>query len=409
MKMLIFLFCVCMTFTRCAPPEYEMLFEVEAREHHLINIPVYAELEDRQFDENTSICLRLHYGDVVVPGQIEYMDDDRQRIWWIVNLGPGENAVYGLTIDECYADEFVWEQVGEHSTRLLFDGNPVIQYEHPVFYTNDIEGTKKPFHHVFEPTGDDLITKGPGGLYSHHRGIFYGYNHVYINGERIDIWHANNGERSEHVEVIREFSGPVMGGHIVRINWKDHDGESFIEEIRDVRTYMQPSGELLIDFNSILRTTNGEVRLEGDRQHAGVQFRAAQYVADNRENTRFIRPPALSHVAPDEEIEGADMYDLPWNAMNFRIDEKPFTVAYMSHPSNPDNAEMSERLYGRFGEFFPYLLTENAPLVVNYRFWISEGASPSVEQLDRRYQGFAYPYGIPTIWGSIYGPTRYAY
>ena len=61
-------------------------------------------------------------------------------------------------------------------------------------------------------------------------------------------------------------------------------------------------------------------------------------------------------IDPAEEIEGEDIYDLPWNAMHFMIDEKPFTVSYLSHPSNPDNVAMSERLYGRFGEFFPMIL-----------------------------------------------------
>ena len=77
--------------------------------------------------------------------------------------------------------------------------------------------------------------------------------------------------------------------------------------------------------------------------------------------------------------------------MSFRIKEKPFTVVYMSHPGNPDNAEMSERLYGRFGEFFPYYLTVDNPLVVNYRFWIIAGKEPSPEAIDLRYQAYKNP------------------
>ncbi len=401
-------FSLSLFFAGCNPPEYEMLLQVEAGDHYHINAPVYVELDSIAFDEDASICLT--YDGVTVPGQSEIFDGNRQRIWWIVNLEPGESAVYGVTLgDECYSEEYAWERVDDNSTRLLFNGNPVIQYEHPVFDPDDIDGTRKPFHHVFEPSGDDLITKGPGGLYSHHRGIFYGYNHVYINDEQIDIWHANNGERSEHAEIIREFSGPVMGGHEVKILWKDHDGEPFIEETRIIRTYRQGQGESLIDFYSILRAIDGPVRLEGDRQHAGVQFRADQYVADNSEQTKFIRPEAWSHVDPRQEIDGADMYDLPWNAMHFRINEDPFTVSYMSHPANPDEAEMSERLYGRFGEFFPYELDVNNPLTVNYRFWISEGEEPSVDQLDIRYQGFAFPYGEPTQDEGIFGPVRYTW
>jgi hypothetical protein len=409
MKLILFWIFIVAGLARCAPPaEYQMLLRVEAGNHYHINSPVYVELENREFDENALLC--LHYGGMTVPAQVENIDGERQRIWWIVNLEPGESADYGLTVgDVCYTGEYAWEQSGEQSTRLLYDGDPVLQYEHPVFDPDDIEGTKKPYHHVFEPAGDDFITKGPGGLYSHHRGIFYGYNHVYLNDERVDIWHANEGERSEHAEMIREFAGPVMGGHEVNILWKDRAGNPFIEERRIIRAFRQPSGESLIDFYSVLRATDGPVRLEGDRQHAGVQFRAAQFVADNSEHTRFIRPAAWSHIDPAEEIEGEHMYDLPWNAMHFRIDDRQFTVSYMSHPSNPGNAEMSERLYGRFGEFFPYYLDEETPLQVNYRFWISEGEPPSVEQIDMRYQGYAHPYGLPTELNGIFGPVRHSW
>jgi hypothetical protein len=408
MRILSFFFCFGLAIAGCAPPEYEMVFRVEAGNHHHLNNPVYVELDNRELDENASVC--IHHGAVTVPGQVENLEGNRQRIWWIVNLEPGESVNYGLTVnDGCATERFAWDRVGGHSTRLLFNGNPVIRYEHPVFDPGDIEGTKKPFHHVFEPSGDGLITKGPGGLYSHHRGIFFGYNHVYTNDRRIDIWHANEGERSEHVEVIREFSGPVFGGHEVRIHWIDHDGNPFLEEHRTVRVFRQDPGETLIDFASVLRATEGPVRLEGDRQHAGVQFRASQYVADNPEYSMFIRPPGWNDLDPREEIGETRMHDLPWNAMHFRVNDSPFTVSYMSHPSNPDNAEMSERLYGRFGEFFTHRLEADTPLAVHYRFWITEGEAPSAGEIDMRYQGYAYPYGVPAEREGIFGPIRHGW
>jgi hypothetical protein len=390
MKQFIFMTLACGLFIGCGSNEHERDFEVSSGDHPLINSPVYVDLENSNFDENVSIC--LHSEHEVVPGQIENLEGSKQRIWWIANIDARKSVSYRLRLNsECHSDKYTWEQVNDHSSRLSFGNQPVIQYEHPVFDPDDIEGTRKPFHHIFEPTGNQLITKGKGGLYPHHRGIFYGYNHIYINGDRIDIWHANHGERSEHAEVIREYAGPVMGGHEVKIYWKDHDGKPFIEEMRDVRVFRQANGETLIDFHSTMRAIDGPVRLEGDRQHAGVQFRAAQSVAENREHSKFIRPSALSHVSPTKEIDGEDMYDLPWNAMHFRIGEKPVTVAYMSHPENPGKAEMSERLYGRFGEFFPYHLTKDNPLVVNYRFLIIEGQEPSIELLDRRYRNYADP------------------
>jgi hypothetical protein len=391
MRVLTCLFLLSMIFHGCGQRDFEMHFDVHAGDYPMVDAPVYAILEPNAFEEGAMIC--LHSDNEIVPGQMEDMGDSGQRLWWVVNLEPGETATYRLQLsDECYPGEFEWEQIAEHSTRLFFNDQPVIQYEHPAFDYDDIEGTKKPFHHVFEPTGEQLITKGGGGLYPHHRGIFFGYNHVYLNDdERVDIWHARDGERSEHIEVVREYGGPVMGGHEVVIHWKDREGTPFIEETRKIRVFSQVFGSSLIDFHSTLRAVNAPIRLEGDRQHAGVQFRAAQYVADNRDDSRFIRPADWSHVDGTREIEGEDMYDLPWNAMHFGINGKLFTVAYMSHPANPPYAEMSERLYGRFGEFFPYLVTAENPLEVNYRFWITEGEAPSIDEIDFRYQVYATP------------------
>ncbi len=376
---------------------HKKVFRVYSGDHDIINTPVYVDLEKAEFDENTLLCLQSKEG--LIPAQIENLPGSNQRIWWIVNLKAGKSAKYSLRKDKkCSVGEFTWIQVEESSTQLLFDKKPVIQYEHPVYNFEDIEGTRKPYHHVFEPSGKRLITKGPGGRFTHHRGIFYGYNRIFTNGdERIDIWHANRGERSEHTEVIRQYAGPVMGGHTVKIYWKDLNGKAFIEEIRDVRVFRQSEGETMIDFHSVLKAIEGPVRLEGDRQHAGVHFRAAQYVADNSENTKYIRPPAWAHVDPRTEIPDKDMHNLPWNAMHFKIEDKSYTVAYMSHPSNPADAEMSERLYGRFGEFFPYLLTANNPLTVNYRFWITEGEEPAPDKIELHYQSYAEPVKIKVL------------
>jgi len=44
-----------------------------------------------------------------------------------------------------------------------------------------------------------------------------------------------------------------------------------------------------------------------------------------------------------------------------------------SRTKNPKEARFSEREYGRFGSYFGYTLTQDKPLVVNYRLWLQEG------------------------------------
>jgi len=353
---------------------------------NLSNTPVYIDIEDSSFGEISVLCASTE--NAVTPAQLENLSETMYRIWWSASKSASDSVTYSFRRgDDCYDQVLRWEPAGDHSSLLRLGDQPVLQYEHPVYNPNDVEQTKKPFHHLYDPAGDKLITKGPGGLYSHHRGIFFGYNHIYINDTRADIWHARNGERSEHVEVVNEISGPVVGGHIVKIYWKDRDGEEFLEEKRDIRAFRQSEDITIVDFSSTLSAVGGPVMLDGDRHHAGVQFRAAQYVADNADQTRFIRPQNLAHLDSRQEIEGDDMMDLPWNAMYFQIEDRSYTVAYLSHPDNPADAEMSERLYGRFGEFFRYEVTPGNPLQVHYRFIVKSG-SLTPEEIESQYRWY---------------------
>lgn len=363
-------------------------FSVSANGQDLINEPVYADLEPGRYNDGAVLCLNSDDG--VIPAQVESTSDNSQRLWWIANQEADETKTYTIADEEqCYASEFYWESVDDESTRLLLSGQPIIQYEHPVYDTDDVGGTKIAYHHVSSPDGNEMITKGPGGIHPHHRGIFFGYSQVYHENSdnQINIWSSNNGVRSEHAEVIKEYAGPVMGGQIVKIEWKDQDGNPIIEETRELRAYLQPEGESLIDFSSTLNTLDGPITLRGDRQHAGVQFRASQYVADHSDQTEFIRPQQWSQMDPQEELANDDQLHLPWDAMYFKIDDRPYTVAYLSHDSNPD-AEMSERTYGRIGEYFPHNLDEDNPLNANYRFWVKVDEKPTANEIDSRHNAY---------------------
>lgn len=336
------------------------------------------------------VCLEA--GGVRIPAQAETLTPSRVRIWWFATQGAGESVEYSVLAGESCSEEiYSWQPLSDQSVQLLLGDQPLIQYEFPIFDPENLEETKKPFHHVYGPGSGELITKGAGGLYSHHRGIFYGYSRVEIYDDVYDMWHANSGERTEHIDFISEFSGPVFGGHIAEIHWKDPNDRIILEEERDIRVFREQDGSVIIDFHTNMYAIAGPVNLDGDLQHAGMQFRAAQYVADNPGSSRFIRPASFSHVPGNIELGEEDRVGLPWNALNFTMDGTEYTVVYMVNPENPGRsvAEMSERLYGRFGEFFPHYFSEGAPFVLRYRLWVVEGDAPSVEEIEARYQQYA--------------------
>jgi hypothetical protein len=367
-------------------------------EHALNGMPVSVELNLQHSVNDTPGCL-VHDG-IEIPAQVERIDEGAARIWFVIDQPAHESRIHRLHIGkECDdGNSFTWERIRDDAVRLALNGRPLLQYEHPVIDPEKIEETKKPYHHVFDPDGRQLITKGLGGLYPHHRGIFFGYNRIQVEDNEYDVWHAVNGEHTEHVEFVQSFSGPVMGGHIVRIEWRGRDGLTFAEEVREIRVYKQPENESLIDFRSTLRSIDGTVILDGDLHHAGVHFRASQDVADHNERSRFMRPVQWADLPEDEEFGADELMDVPWNAFGFSIEDSRYTVAYMSHPGNPSGAEFSERLYGRFGEFFPYVLTPGNPLYIRYRFWVVSGKCVNREEVQERYEVYANPPEVRSGW-----------
>ena len=54
-------------------------------------------------------------------------------------------------------------------------------------------------------------------------------------------------------------------------------------------------------------------------------------------------------------------------------------------------ADFSERLYGRFGEFFPWDLRRDNPLSVRYRWWVRNGRDVTREAVEEKYADLAEP------------------
>jgi hypothetical protein len=140
---------------------------------------------------------------------------------------------------------------------------------------------------------------------------------------------------------------------------------------------------ILLDFVSHLRAARGEVRLDGDKEHAGFHFRADNEVSVRQGETRYLFPP--------DRAQPVNTVNLPWVAMTFALGESRYTAAHFNHPDNPAPTDYSaDRKYGRFGAFFRRTLPPDEVLTVRYRVFVQEG-EPSVEQIAARYRDFAEP------------------
>ena len=289
---------------------------------------------------------------------------------------------------------FQWSEPNDKFHELSLGDRPVLRYMHEQLDTSTPERigeTYKVYHHVYNPAGTRYVTKGPGGKFPHHRGLFYGFNKISYGDVTADIWHCRKGENQDHVDFTNVEGGSVLGRHRLAIDWNGKDGKAFAKEMRELTVYNLPGGNL-IEFASILKTDLPKVMLAGDPQHAGFQFRASQYVPDNTaDKTFYLRPDGKGEPGKFRNWPGnKDHVNLRWNTLNFVIDDQHYACCYLDRPNNPKEARFSERDYGRFGSYFEYELTPDSPLRLNYRIWLQEGEM-TVEQASALHLNFTHP------------------
>lgn len=290
-------------------------------------------------------------------------------------------------------------------TELVFASvnskRPVLEYFNLPHDPADHFYTFKPFHNVYDPaTGKVMLTNSSAktakdGLYPHHRGLFFGFNKIsYGDKQTPDIWHGTNNVFSQHDKSLGTEAGEVLGRERAAISWHGKDGKTFANEEREVTAYATPGGTL-IDWSTVLSSKLDKVHLDGDPQHAGFHFRAAQEVAKNgKDNTYYLRPDGKGKIGDTRnwDAKGADKrtINLPWNACSFVIGGKRYTVLRVDHPDNPKETRGSERDYGRFGDYFEYDLSPDKSLKLKYRVWVQEGEM-TVPQCEAIAAAFVHP------------------
>lgn len=258
------------------------------------------------------------------------------------------------------------------SLDVVCDGRTVgrYMYAHDTSTPAQRHDTYKPYLHVFDIEGKAPITKGPGGLFTHHRGIFIGWNKIGFNGKSYDRWHMPGGEQVHQTFSTRQADADSATFTSV-VHWNDNDGKPLIEEARTTTFRRAPApAYALIDFQSVLKAPVGDLTLDGDPEHAGIQFRPANEV--DKVKTVYLYPGR--NVNPHKAT------DLAWIGETFWLNGQSYSVVQMNHPDNPAGTRISAyRDYGRFGMFPTATVKAGESHTFRYRFLVTEGSMPSVE------------------------------
>ena len=278
----------------------------------------------------------------------------------------------------------------ENSTRdtkgkyldVLEDGRVIARY----MYAHDLTNkdtrheTYKPYLHVMGPDGKAPITKGPGGQFTHHRGIFLGWSKIKFQGKSFDLWHMKTSEII-HKEFVTTKSNDKSTTVQAKLHWMDNKGQVILEELRTmVFDHSDSSSFFNCEFTCELKAVTDDVELNGDPEHAGFQYRPSNDVSKNK---------SAKYLFHKDGINPKKDKDLPWVALNYQLGGKSYSVVHMNHPANPKGSIYSAyRDYGRFGSFPKASLKKGESLKLRYKIKVAEGGFPERESVEKIYKQY---------------------
>lgn len=243
---------------------------------------------------------------------------------WTVSLAA--LVVAGLCLAATPGDSGAAENVfsfqdtaGDHLD-VLFAGRPVARYMY-AFDTSTQERaheTYKPYLHVLDTDGKTLLTKGPGGQYTHHRGIFIGWQKIRLGDKSYNLWEMAGGTLV-HQKFLEQHATPSEARFTSLVHWRiKDDAKPIIEEERTMVLRHRPAPVIaLVDFMTHLKAVREDLVLDGDPEHGGVQYRPANEVDKQ----------ATTYLFPKDGVDPRKDKDLPWAAMSCVLGGKRATAS----------------------------------------------------------------------------------
>ena len=386
--------------------EVELIrLKVSAPKMDCLDVPAHAtiQLPERLADvpvEQISvrvIQLDNPFAKVSVPGQIVMNRDKKTELWWVLpRVKAHSTSTWIATLkrrEKAGKEVFSWKDKKGEYLDLVFGRRKVTRYMYA--YDNStpqrIFETYKPFHHVFDAQGENLLTNGPDGVHSytrqikypHHRGIFIGWNRLEFEGQRFDLWHMKEVHQV-HQKFLEQTAGPVLAKSRSLVHWDDKNGRTIIAEQRETTVFRQGDPTiLLLEFRTELKAVSGDVLLNGDPEHAGFQYRPHDDVAKGGKEA------GATYLFHNEGINPKKDKDIPWVGMSYGLGGRRYSVEHMNHPDNPKPTIYSAyRDYGRFGAFFKHKIKAGETLTLRYRILVVEGEMPERQELASKYSAF---------------------
>lgn len=277
-------------------------------------------------------------------------------------------------------------QDGAGFSDLYYGDVPVYRHVTPAFNPAKHTETFKVFHHVYGFHGEGFLTKGVGGEFTHHRGLFLGWSKTMTAGKEMDSWHGGAGSSIRHARY--EGQPEIYAGRARRVSvseWTEKDGTVLVRDTRDVTAWWPEEGRLYLDWALTIASNSGDsVRLDGDPQHAGFQFRADSSIKE------------FAYLGPADKTGTGDVWTMKnansWAVNQFEAKGHKYAVMQMDHPLNPRPVVVSHRDYGRFGHFFTATVPKDKPMTFHFRTMVvdvDKHGAPTLATAQAAYDAYA--------------------
>ena len=278
---------------------------------------------------------------------------------------------------------FAFREVNNNTgLELLENGKPVYVYNYGmVLAPGSPERMRRScyLHPVYAPHGT-ILTDDFNRDHPHHRGIFWAWEVVTVNGKTDDVWTVKGFKQKFVRWIVRETDGP-LARLAVENGWYDGD-QKFVKEEVEILTHRATATQRVLDFTLRFEALEQPVVIVGtpdsQKGYGGFAFRtaprdggAAQTII--RTDTGISAKDGVLSRHPWAEIAGS----FKGTEAGVRIEDNP------SNPGYPTNGWLMRHSFALLNVSYPGLepvtLQPGKPLVLKYRVILFLGKTAKTE------------------------------
>lgn len=267
---------------------------------------------------------------------------------------------------------FQFKAVNDASLGLWDADKPVLVYNHGMVTVESVpkkdnRRTRSSYIHPLWGLQGEVLTDDAPKDHYHHRGAFWAWPHVSIDGKEYDLWMYKNIQQ-KFVRWLDREAGPVTATLGAENGWFIGDRKVMIERVW-LRTFRAADGHRALDIEFAFIPVDRPITLRGSegKSYGGLNLRFGP-----RDNTVITVPTgAAKQDLPDTPLAWADLT----SKLKDPKAKMPSGAAIFVDPGHPDfPPTWLTRHYGILCVGWPGVKGKSfepgVPIRLAYRIWI---------------------------------------